>query len=174
MSHAENKVGWCLKKAEKELQQSDKHRGLIKIKPDPEIVNAHIKKAEHNLKAISDFKRAGYSDWSASAAFYAIYHCFLAIATKSGYESRNQECTFALMYDLIETRKIKLEKSLIEEVHSLNLHEKHESPTIIEVREIEQYGVSLSLEDTTFNKLLETTKIVLDQTKLIIEELSQI
>lgn len=34
MSHAKNKVEWCLKKAEKELKESRKHRGLVKTKPD--------------------------------------------------------------------------------------------------------------------------------------------
>ena len=34
MSHAKNKVEWCLRKAENELKDSKKHRGLVKIKPD--------------------------------------------------------------------------------------------------------------------------------------------
>lgn len=34
MSHAENKVKWCLNKAEKELMEGKKHRGLVKIEPD--------------------------------------------------------------------------------------------------------------------------------------------
>lgn len=36
MSHAKNKVVWCLRKAEKELKETGKHRGLIKINPDKE------------------------------------------------------------------------------------------------------------------------------------------
>lgn len=39
MSHAKNKLDWCLKKAEKELSVSDKHRGLVQIKPDMEKSN---------------------------------------------------------------------------------------------------------------------------------------
>jgi hypothetical protein len=34
MSHAKNKVEWCLKKAEKELKEEGKHKGLIKTRPD--------------------------------------------------------------------------------------------------------------------------------------------
>jgi len=170
MSHAENKVNWCLKKAERESEKGDKHRGLKIIKPDLELVNAHIKKAEHNIKAITDFKRFGYSDWSASAAFYSIYHCFLAIITKFGFESRNQECTFALVYHLIETDKIKLDKKLVEQVQAFDTEEKHESSSIIEVRESEQYGVKLSLEDEIFARILTTARIILDRTKEIIEE----
>ncbi|MFH0752430.1 MAG: HEPN domain-containing protein [archaeon] len=169
MPHSKNKVQWCLKKAEKELQTGDKHRGLIKIKPDMELAENHVKKAEHNLKAITDFKGIGYSDWSASAAFYSVYHCLLAIIAKLGYESRNQECTFALIYSLIGAGEIELDKELIEDVHLLDTEDKHEAPTLIEMRESEQYGVKLSLEDETFNRLLGIAKAALDQTKVIIE-----
>lgn len=170
MSHSERKVKWCLNKAEKELQiHSGKHRGLVRIKPDLELVDAHIKKAEHNLRAVTDFKRTGYSDWSASAVFYCVYHCFLAIIIKYGYESRNQECTFALIHSLIETGEINLDLEIVQEIHRLNTDEKHESPTIIEIREIEQYGVNLSLEDESFEKLLNIAKIIMDQTKDILE-----
>ena len=170
MSHAKNKVNWCLKKAEKELQQSEKHRGLVKIKQNQEIINIHIKKAEHNLKAITDFKKIGYSDWSASAAFYSIYHCFLAILAKFGYESRNQECTFALIYHLIETKQINFDKEMVQEIQLLDPEEKHKSPNIVELRETKQYGVSLSLEEDIFTELVTITKIFLDKTKEILEE----
>jgi len=50
MSHAKNKLDWCLKKAEKELKEHGKHRGLVIIKPDKKQALEHIKKAEHNLK----------------------------------------------------------------------------------------------------------------------------
>ena len=36
MSHVKNKVDWCLKKAERELEEGRTHRGLIKISPNLE------------------------------------------------------------------------------------------------------------------------------------------
>jgi hypothetical protein len=33
MPHAENKVDWCIKKAEKELKETGKHRGLVNVIP---------------------------------------------------------------------------------------------------------------------------------------------
>lgn len=170
MSHADNKVGWCLRKADKELKAGDEHRGLVRMKPDVELARAHVKKAEHNLKAISDFKRMGYSDWSASAAFYSVYHCFLAIAAKSGYESRNQECTFALIRSLIGKKEIDLDVALVDQVSELGAEGKHESATVVEVRESGQYGVKLSLEAETFDRLLKLAKVVLDKTKEILQE----
>lgn len=46
MSHAKNKVEWCLRKAEKELAEGKKHRGLIKVEPSLEKSKDHISKAE--------------------------------------------------------------------------------------------------------------------------------
>ena len=169
MSYNKNKVKSCLNKAEKELKETNKHRGLIKVKINSELIQNHVTKAEHNLNAIIDFKKIGYSDWSASAAFYSIYHCILAILNKFGYESRNQECSFALIYQLIKDKKINLNKELIEEIYLINVEEKHEFPTIINIRETEQYGISLSLENQTLKKLLNISQVILDQTKVIIE-----
>jgi len=60
MSHAKNKVDWCLKKAERKLEEQEKHRGLVKIIPDLDKARDYIKK-----------------------------HSLLAVASKFGYESRN-------------------------------------------------------------------------------------
>ena len=56
MSQASNKVKWCLKKAKKELEESDMHRGLVKTDSNIELAKKHIIKAEHNLKAALYFE----------------------------------------------------------------------------------------------------------------------
>src|SRR3989344_2170581 len=118
MSHAKNKVEWCLKKAENELKESEKHRGLIKARADLNKAKDYIKKAEHYLKATEYLKKGNFSDISASTMFYSMYHCLLAIALKFGYESRNQECTFALIHYLIEEREINLDINLLNKIAS--------------------------------------------------------
>lgn len=169
MSHAKNKVNWCLKKAEKDLKETERHRGLVKIKPDLNKAREYIKKAEHNLKAAIYFFETEYSDWSASAFFYAIYHSFLAIATKFGYESENQECTFALIYYLLEEDKIDFDKELLDKVATLDSNENKDKIGIKE-REFYQYGTKTSIEKETYERLLELTKEVLSNTKEIIEK----
>lgn len=52
MSHSKNKVEWCLKKAERELKEEGKHRGLAKATPDIAKAREHIAKAENNLKVM--------------------------------------------------------------------------------------------------------------------------
>jgi hypothetical protein len=42
MTHAKNKVKWCLKKAQQELTEGNKHRGLIQAQPNPVKAKDHI------------------------------------------------------------------------------------------------------------------------------------
>ncbi len=114
MSQASKHVEWCLNKAKKEIEECKdlgkraKHRGLLKVSSSIEEAKKHLAKAEHDFEGITKFKEIGFSDWSMSAGFYCIYHNFLAIAAKFGYESSNQTCTVALMRFLKETGKVKI------------------------------------------------------------------
>lgn len=105
-----------LKDCIKEGKKGERHKGLKEIEPSMEIAKGHINKAIHNFNAIDTFHRAGYSDWSASAAFYCLYHCLLAIISKKGFESRNQSCTFALVESMIENNEINLTKEELKEI----------------------------------------------------------
>lgn len=164
MSHTNNKVDWCLKKAEKELQDGKKHRGLIQVKPSKEKAYAHIAKAEHYILASDWLHKGNFSDICASTLFYSIYHCLLAIAAKHGFESRNQECTFALISRLIESRKIAFEKEMIDKIALMDTSERMEY-TSLELREMYQYGTSLSLKENLYNELSEQAKTVLMKAK---------
>ena len=168
MSHEENKVSWCLKKAEKEIASGKKHRGLIKISPDFSEAKKHLEKAEHNLKAVEYFDTGGFSDWSMSAIFYCIYHCFLAISSKFGYESRNQECTISLIKALKEKGKIELEERFIRTLEAENEEERQES-SVIENRENYTYGTSTSTKNTEeIKRNIQLCKDCLNQTRNII------
>lgn len=169
MSSATNKVEWCLRKAENELKISSKHRGLVKIEPNILKARAHLHKAEHYLRATEYLKLGNYSDISASTVFYSMYHSLLAIAAKFGYVSRNQDCTFALMYNLIDESKIKLEKELLEKISALNPDQEHEK-TSLDVREEYQYGTTLSIKDDLYKELFGLARTVISKAKVIIEQ----
>ena len=164
MSHAKKKFDWCLRKAERELKESDKHRGIVKVEPDMEAAKNHITKAEHYLKATDYLKKGDFSDISTSTVFYSMYHCLLAISIKFGYESRNQECTFALIYSLIEDKKIAFEEKLLNKITSLNPKDNDEKHSI-QLREQFQYGTSLSIEDTVYAELFELEESFIDRIK---------
>ncbi len=170
MSHAKNKVDWCLKKAERELKEEGKHRGLVKTEPDIEKARKHILKAELYLRATSYLKKGGFSVISTSNVFYAIYHCLLAILIKFGYSSRNQECTFALINSLIEDKEIDFDVEILNKISALSYKEK-ETETSIEIREYYQYETDLTLkDDKVYNDLFALAQEVISITKDIIEK----
>lgn len=176
MSQASKHVEWCLNKAKKEIEgykklgKRLKHRGLLKSNPDLEEAKKHLAKAEHNLNGITKFKEIGFSDWSMSAGFYCIYHCFLAIAAKFGYESGNQTCTISLMGYLNETNKIKLDEKYIKLLEYEEMDDIQEE-SVIDLREDYTYGVQTTVKDEAkLNELKKTCKELIDITKQIIYE----
>ncbi len=167
MSHVKNKVEWCLNKAKKE---GEKHRGLVKIDADLDKAREHLAKAERNLKVTFYLHKGEYTDWCSSSLFYTIYHCFLAILAKFGYETRNQECTFALIAWFIEDKKITIDLEDLEKVTTLNITETQESSeTIVSIREEYQYSTKVSLENKEYQELLNLAKHILDKTKETLE-----
>ncbi len=177
MSQASKHVEWCLNKSKKEIEECTKlgkrpkHRGLIKSNPDLEEAKKHLAKAEHNLNGITQFKEIGFSDWSMSAGFYCIYHCFLAIAAKFGYESANQTCTISLMRFLKEINKINLDEKYIKLLEYPEMENVKEEESVIDLREDYTYGVQTSIKDETrLNNLKEICKELIDITKQIIYE----
>ena len=173
MSQASKHVEWCIHKAKKEIEECKKlgkrakHRGLLQSQPNIDEAKKHLAKAEHNLSGITKFKEIGFSDWSMSACFYCIYHCFLAIAAKFGYESANQTCTISLMRYLNEEKKINLDEKYIKllEYQEMEAGENN----VIDMREDYTYGANFSVKDETkLNDLKNTCKDLIDLTKEII------
>lgn len=153
-----NKLDSCLKEGER----GERHKGLRRIRPSNEKVKGHLNKALHNFKAITSFQKEGFSDWSASASFYCLYHCLLAIIAKQGYESRNQSCTFALIEDMIEKKMISITNEDLKEIFDKDVTEDMEhSNKILDIRENMQYSMKTALESEEFMELKERTKKLL-------------
>ena len=167
MTHAGNKMDWCLKKAEREMKGSGVHRGLRKIPPSPSKATEHLDKADHYLKATEYLKKGGFSDISASTAFYAMYHCLLAIAVKSGYESRNQDCTFAFVRTLIEENKISMDKETIDRISSLDSGAGDSS---IALRERFQYGTEVAMKEAQYEAMKALAKEVIELSRTVVKE----
>ena len=156
----------CIKSGKK----GSRHKGLRKIEPDMMLARAHLEKAQHNRDAMVFFYQSKkYSDWSASAAFYCVYHCCLAILAKYGYESRSQNCTFLIIENLILGGKLK--NITLSELKEIKDPEEslESSDKIVDIRENIQYGVRISLQDKEFNDLLLRTNKLLDKFRLEIE-----
>jgi uncharacterized protein (UPF0332 family) len=151
-SQASRQLDWCLSKAKKEVEECReqkkkiRHRGLLKIEPNKKLALAHLQKARHNLEVLKLLRKNKASDWSVAAGFYTIYHCFLAIAAKHGYESKNQTCTIALIETLQEQGEVSINPEIIAFM-KYNDDENLPQDSIIELRENYTYGVDLEVEN---------------------------
>ena len=163
----EGKLDKCLK----EGKTGERHNGLRKIEVLPENIEGHIKKAIHNFNAMDSFHKSGFSDWSASASFYCLYHCLLALLAKKGFESRNQSCTFAIIEEFIGNTELSLKKEELKEIFDKDVtHDLEHSPKILDIRENMQYSIKTSLEEKEFIFLRERTKFLFDKLRKEIEE----
>jgi len=135
MPQIDNHLKWCLKDA----------RRLSKVKPDLDLTQKHVKKSEYNYIVLQTLERLKIYDWALNAGFYAIYHCFLAILAKHGYQSRNQACTITVLLTLIDEKKLDLEKDLVTQFDTLDSEENIASPTMRAEREVSTYGVETSI-----------------------------
>lgn len=112
----------------------------------------------------------GFSDWSASASFYCLYHCLLVLIAKEGYESKNQNCTFALIENMINKNKISLTKEDLKEIFNRDITDNLEnSNKILDIREKMQYSIKTTLEQEEFIELKEKTKKLFDKIRREIE-----
>lgn len=141
---------------DKAKKEGAKHRGLRVIAPEGAKAKEHLAKADHNLKAMIYLIKGGITDWAVNASFYARYHCLLAVLAKNGYESRNQECTFAAIETLIGQGKLALSKELLEKISSSE--EELGESSLVELREEFQYGVGKMAEEPKIKSILEDTK----------------
>jgi len=135
MSQIEKHLKWCL---------SDKNR-LVKIKPNLDLAKKHLKKSEYNYDVVQSLEKMKIYDWALNIGFYSIYHCFLAILSKYGYESRNQSCTVSAILSLIDDKKIELDKDIVLQFDTLDVEKNAMSPTIRMERELATYGVETSI-----------------------------
>ncbi len=145
MSQVEKHLKWCL---------SSNNR-LMKVKPNLELAQKHLKKSEYNYGIMQALEKMGSSDWALNVGFYSIYHCFLAILSKFGYESRNQSCTMSTILHLIDEKKIEFDKDFVFQFDTLDVDKKAMSPTIRMDREFATYGVETSIDLKELQKVKE-------------------
>ncbi len=143
MSQVENHLMWCLKD----------ERRLVKREPDPILARKHLEKSEYNYSVVQILENLKIYDWALNIAFYSIYHCFLALLSKYGYESRNQSCTITVLLSLIGQKKLNFNKELILLFDTLEGN--MTSPTVRRERELSTYGIETSINIQQLNHVKE-------------------
>ena len=160
MPQIDEHLKWCLKDPKR----------LVKVKPDLELAQKHVKKSEYNYGILQTLERLKIYDWAFNVGFYAIYHCFLAILAKYGYESRNQACTTTILLTLINEKKLDLDKEWVTQFDTLEVEKNITNPTVRERREISTYGVETSIDLQQLKKVKELILKVQRETIRILRE----
>lgn len=145
MPQIDEHLKWCLKDP----------RRLIKTKPDLNLAQKHVKKSEYNYGVVQTLEKLKIYDWALNVGFYAIYHCFLGILVKYGYESKNQSCTITVLLNLIDKKKLNLDKDFVMQFDTLDAEKNITNPTVRESREISTYGVETSIDLQQLKKIKE-------------------
>ena len=155
------------------IRNGERHKGLRKIRLGVQEAEQHMQKAIHNFEAISEFRKINFSDWSASAAFYTLYHGLLAILCLDGYESRNQSCTFAYIAKMIQEEQLhSLSEEDIKEIVDFDVtHDLEHSSSFLDIRETMQYSAKTSMKDEAFESLKKRTNVLLNKIQLDYEKL---
>ena len=110
------------------------------------MARKHLEKSEYNAKVMKQLEESKNLDWALNVGFYAIYHCFLSILSKFGYESRNQSCTITVILKLIDENKLPLGKDLVSQFDTLEVDKDAHSTTIRQSREISTYGIKTQID----------------------------
>src|SRR3989344_4877973 len=160
MPQINNHLKWCLKDS----------RRLVKAKPDLELAQKHLKKSEYNYSVLQMLEKLKIYDWALNVGFYAIYHCFLGILSKYGYESKNQLCTITVLLALIEQKKLNLNNDLVLQFDTLDIEKNITNPTVRMEREISTYGVETSIDMQQLKKIKELIVKVQRETIKILAE----
>lgn len=160
MSQVDEHLKWCLKDSKR----------LVKTMPDFVLAQKHLKKSEYNYSVVQTLEGLKLYDWALNVGFYAIYHCFLAILAKQGYESKNQACTVTALLSLIDEGKLNLDKDLVNQFDTLDVEKNIVNPTIRESREISTYGVETSIDLQQLRRIKELILKVQIETIRVLNE----
>ncbi|MFA4820308.1 MAG: hypothetical protein WC613_05120 [Candidatus Aenigmatarchaeota archaeon] len=71
---------------------------------------------------------------------------------------------------MAEKGTINFDAALLENIAKIEPEKNAERETITEIREQYQYGIKLSMEDKTYEELVEIAKKILGESKRILEE----
>src|SRR3989338_7097937 len=160
MPQIDEHLKWCLKDPKR----------LIKAKPDLDLAQKHVKKSEYNYGVVQTLEKLKIYDWALNAGFYAIYHCFLAILAKYGYESRNQVCTITVLLSLINEKKLDWDKDLVTQFDTLDVEKNIINPTVRESRELSTYGIETSIDLQQSKRIKKLIIKIQRETIRILEE----
>ena len=148
-----DKINWCLKNEKR----------VIKISPNNDLSQEHIEKAKHNLRAADYNLKGEFDDWVISQVYYAVYHSFLAILFKKGFESKNHECTITLIENMILNKEINL---IMEDLLFIRTTKQMIPKDAKSLREEFQYGTKTKVDKILLSNLIKKSKEIVEKVEV--------
>ncbi|MBI2232380.1 MAG: HEPN domain-containing protein [Candidatus Aenigmarchaeota archaeon] len=164
----------------KSMKRVKEERGLRVSKPNNQLSEGHIRKADHNLIVMTDLSRLGHEDWVVISAYYAMYQSAMSLLTKIGLESKDHATTAAVLeyffgeqiskdligkFNELKERKDKIEAITISEKYIDYLWK------IKRARETVQYGISINYKET--DVVMRNAREFVSKMKLVLNELDE-
>ena len=161
-------------------EKKEKEIGLKITEPNHNLSSGHIKKADHNLIAMTDLSELNHEDWVVIASYYAMYQASLSLLARIGLNSKEHAATVAVLEYFFGE---KIGKELLERFNSLkNEKDKLEAITIQEkfidylwnikqARENVQYGVDINYKES--EKIMNNAREFVNKIKLVLNELEE-
>jgi len=134
----------CFATALKEEQKRKKHKGLLVTKPNIEMAQGYIERAQESLKFCELYNKMGADYKIPEEWFYALYYCALDILSKFGVESRSQKCTALFISHIKENGLIEYDDEFIKLIF---VHKEKEKESDVDEREKARYGVWIKSEE---------------------------
>ena len=82
----EGRILWCIKQK----------KGLKITKPNDNLCNAYLKKANNSLKSMKLNMDAKLYEWAIDTAYYSRYHAVYALLQKCGFVSEIHDCSISV------------------------------------------------------------------------------
>lgn len=164
----------------KSIKRSKEERGLRVSKPNNNLSEGHIRKADHNLIVMTDLNKLEHEDWIVVSAYYAMYQSATALLTKIGLESKDHATTAAVIEYFFGEQ---ISKELIGKFNELKeSKDRIEAITISEkyidylwkikrARETVQYGISMNYKET--GVVMRNAREFVSKIKIVLNELDE-
>lgn len=153
-------------KLQEKYLQFIKQKQIIQKNNTTNLIEAHVKKAEHNLKVLTQLT-SEFNDWKIISLYYALYHSCLALLANKSFVSKNHTATLVFIIkhyieinkeeiDLIEELQVKEQDAIF---YTELKNKRHEA----------NYSTNLFFDDEQIESILKKTILFLNKVKDILK-----
>ncbi|MDD9954470.1 MAG: HEPN domain-containing protein [Candidatus Woesearchaeota archaeon] len=155
---------------EEKIQECIDEKKLRKQSIDYEEIKGHIRKAENNLRFITENIKLRFLDWAITGCYYASYHAALALIQAKGYTSKNHYATLCVLIKKFYRKEL-TEEDITLVAKFLDYHDVLFYVESKQKREDATYSTKTRFSEQDVEKLRIQATLFVNKTKDILETL---